>query len=105
MQVIAPATNRSILQRMKRFSVAPCVYLFWFANALAAQTTNSCPANARFGDPAASPSWNGWGAGISNTRFQDQKTAGIAAADVPKLKVKWAFGFPGVKSVYGQPSV
>src|SRR4029077_6041992 len=25
--------------------------------------------------------------------------------DVPKLKLKWAFGFPGVKSVYGQPSV
>ena len=29
----------------------------------------------------------------------------LAAADVPKLKLKWAFGFPGVKSVYGQPSV
>ena len=78
--------------------------LILFTNLLTAQT-NSCPANARFGDPAASASWNGWGAGGANTRFQDQKGAGIAAADVPKLKLKWAFGFPGVKSVFGQPSV
>jgi polyvinyl alcohol dehydrogenase (cytochrome) len=88
---------------MKLFLVAAGACLF--ANALTAQTTNPCPADARFGDPAASPSWNGWGAGNSNSRFQDQKSAGIAATDVPKLKLKWAFGFPGVKSVYGQPSV
>ena len=38
------------------------------------------------------------GAQASPTRdFEDQKSAGIAAADVPKLKLKWAFGFPGVK--------
>src|SRR6185369_2997697 len=87
---------------MKRFSAFSS--LLWFASILTAQT-NPCPANARFGDPAASASWNGWGAGGANTRFQDQKNAGIAPADVPKLKLKWAFGFPGVKSVYGQPSV
>jgi polyvinyl alcohol dehydrogenase (cytochrome) len=40
--------------------------------------------------------WNGWGgANTSNTRFTDAKSAGLAAADVPKLKLKWAFGFPG----------
>jgi polyvinyl alcohol dehydrogenase (cytochrome) len=89
---------------MKLFSVASCACLLWFANVLTAQT-NPCPANTRFADPAANPSWNGWGAGGANTRFQDQKSAGIAAADVPRLKLKWAFGFPGVKSVYGEPSV
>src|SRR4029077_16401237 len=82
--------------------------LFWFASIVTAQT-KPCPANAQFGDPATGPAWNGWGAGLANTRFQDQKGApkgaAIAAADVPKLKLKWAFGFPGVKSVYGQPSV
>jgi polyvinyl alcohol dehydrogenase (cytochrome) len=83
------------------------VLIFWASSAVA--QTNSCPATSRLGDPAASASpsqsWNGWGAGLANTRFQDQKSAGIAAADVPKLKLKWAFGFPGAKSVYGQPSV
>src|SRR5512140_2364934 len=38
------------------------------------------------------PMWTSWGADASNTRFQN--TPGIAAADVPRLKVKWAFAFP-----------
>ncbi len=37
--------------------------------------------------------WNGWGVDTINSRFQPQP--GIAAEDVPKLKLKWAFGFPG----------
>jgi len=45
---------------------------------------------------SSGPTWNGWGgAGTSNTRFQDARSAGLTAADVPKLKLKWAFGFPG----------
>ncbi len=64
-----------------------------------------CPSGARIGDPAAAPSWNGWGADASNSRFQPDKTAQLPAAQVPQLKLKWAFGFPGVKSVLGQPSI
>jgi polyvinyl alcohol dehydrogenase (cytochrome) len=53
-------------------------------------------ANARSFDAGAGATWNGWGgASTSNTRFQDTKSAGLTAADVPKLKLKWAFGFPG----------
>ena len=45
---------------------------------------------------AAGPTWNGWGgASTSNTLFQDAKCAGLTPADIPKLKLKWAFGFPG----------
>ena len=40
------------------------------------------------------PMWNGWGDDASNRRFQNAKAAGLTAADVPKLKLKWAFGFP-----------
>jgi polyvinyl alcohol dehydrogenase (cytochrome) len=47
-------------------------------------------------NPGAGATWNGWGgAGTSNARFQDARAAGLTAADVPKLKLKWAFGFPG----------
>ncbi|HVZ24171.1 MAG TPA: PQQ-binding-like beta-propeller repeat protein [Vicinamibacterales bacterium] len=47
-------------------------------------------------DPASGPTWNSWsGAGVTNARFQDAKSAGLTPADVPKLKLKWAFGFPG----------
>src|SRR5947207_2589928 len=36
----------------------------------------------------AGPSWNGWGAGPANTRFQAADQAGITAAQVPNLKLK-----------------
>src|SRR6516165_10650526 len=37
--------------------------------------------------------WNGWGENTHNTRFQSGPS-GLPAAAVPRLKVKWAFGFP-----------
>jgi polyvinyl alcohol dehydrogenase (cytochrome) len=46
-------------------------------------------------DPLAGPGWNGWGSDLTNSRFQDARDAGLSAADVPRLKVKWAFAFPG----------
>jgi polyvinyl alcohol dehydrogenase (cytochrome) len=46
-------------------------------------------------DPSAGPKWNGWGVTTTNTRFQDAAMTGLTAADVPRLKLKWAFGFPG----------
>ena len=58
-----------------------------------------------FANPLTGPLWNGWGANTQNTRYQDGKMAGITAGDVPKLKLKWAFGFPGELSADGQPSI
>jgi polyvinyl alcohol dehydrogenase (cytochrome) len=55
-------------------------------------------------DPS-SPAWNGWGAGLSNARFADAKTAGMSAADVPRLKLKWAFSLGDVTSTRSQPVV
>ncbi len=49
------------------------------------------------------PAWNGWGVDLTNGRFQT--AAGLPAAEVPRLRLKWAFGFPGASSVYGQPTV
>jgi polyvinyl alcohol dehydrogenase (cytochrome) len=51
------------------------------------------------------PVWNGWGAGITNTRFQPADSAGITVRDVPNLKLKWAFGLPGATSGGTQPVV
>jgi polyvinyl alcohol dehydrogenase (cytochrome) len=60
--------------------------------------------------PAITPAdltggWNGWGAGVSNTRFQSADKGGISAPMIPRLKLKWAFGFPGVSSARSQPSI
>ena len=74
------------------------------SGALSAQPKPGCP-TAKFGDPATGPAWNGWGVDASNARFQPADPAQLPARDVPKLKLKWAFGFPGVKSVMGAPVV
>src|SRR6185503_13178355 len=42
------------------------------------------------------------GRDLDNSRFQPQP--GLKAADVPKLKVKWAFGYRAT-SIYGQPTI
>src|SRR5206468_4068345 len=57
------------------------------------------------GNPLSGPRWNAWGANTSNTRFQEAVGAGFSAADVPRLKLKWAFGLPGKLSVDGQPTI
>ena len=49
-----------------------------------------------------SAQWNGWGRDIENTRYQPEPA--IRATDVPKLALKWAFGFQG-SAVAGQPTV
>jgi polyvinyl alcohol dehydrogenase (cytochrome) len=56
---------------------------------------------------AAKPTatWNGWSPGSGNTRFQTAAAAGLSAAQVPGLKLKWAFGFDGDVSAYSQPTV
>jgi polyvinyl alcohol dehydrogenase (cytochrome) len=49
--------------------------------------------------------WNGWGATVANTRYTSGAQTAIKAADVPKLKLKWAIGFAGVNSARAQPAV
>ncbi len=46
--------------------------------------------------------WNGWGRDTDNSRFQPRP--GLKPEDVPRLKVKWAFAYPG-NMAYGQPSI
>jgi polyvinyl alcohol dehydrogenase (cytochrome) len=56
-------------------------------------------------NPNAGPRWTGWGQNTSNTRFQDSAGAGITASDVPRLKLKWAFAFPGDLQSYAQATI
>ncbi|HXW62834.1 MAG TPA: PQQ-binding-like beta-propeller repeat protein [Candidatus Acidoferrales bacterium] len=71
----------------------------------AEKMANRCVTNPDFRDRSGTASWNGWGADRGNTRSQNAQDAGLTADQVPQLKLKWAFGFPGGDTVYGQPSV
>ena len=69
-----------------------------------ARMQNRCAAKP-MSDPSKGPSWNGWSADAGNTRFQNASAAGLTAAQVPDLKLKWAFGFPNGASAFGQPAI
>ena len=47
------------------------------------------------------PGWNGWGNSETQTRYQPNP--GFAAADIPRLKLKWAMAYSGSRN--GQATV
>ena len=47
------------------------------------------------------PQWSGWSIGPDNARYQPDP--GFSVEDIPRLKVKWAFHYPGSKN--GQATV
>lgn len=65
-------------------------------------TTGFCQGNS---DPLRTgvAGWNGWGPGATNARFQTANEAGLNRNQVKRLRLKWAFGFPG--SSTAQPTV
>lgn len=65
------------------------------ANACAPRTTRA----------SVSATWFGWGNSTANWRYQSNPGAGLTAGDVSRLKLKWAFGIPKVRSVRSQPVI
>ena len=60
---------------------------------------------AAFKSSMNAPRWNGWSSSASNSRFQDGASAGITAASVPALKLKWAFNLGAVSIARSQPTI
>jgi polyvinyl alcohol dehydrogenase (cytochrome) len=73
--------------------------------AAAPKFERTCKGDAAFQPGADSSRWNGWSPSLTNARFQDARAAGLAAADVPKLKLKWAFNLGDVTTARGEPTV
>ena len=66
----------------------------------------ACSSNgAAFDDPLSKPHWNGWGVNPSQHRFQSSDMARLAESDLPRVKLKWAFGFPGATRSVAQPTI
>lgn len=63
----------------------------------------SCTASTDFKmTPGA---WGGWSPTVTNARFQEGNAAGLVAADIPRLKLKWAFNLGPVTQARGQPAI
>jgi mono/diheme cytochrome c family protein len=52
----------------------------------AASMPNQCSSNPPMADPAGGPAWNGWGADLTNARFQPVQAAGLDAASAERPK-------------------
>ena len=67
---------------------------------------NRCGPGLAMGDPSTGPRWNGMSPDpTTSARFQPAAAAGLSAEQVPRLRRKWAFGFPDGSAVRGQPTV
>jgi polyvinyl alcohol dehydrogenase (cytochrome) len=62
-----------------------------------------CAAATPTADPTRGPSWTSWGGDATDARYAPQ--GGSSAADMPRLKLKWAFGYEGATSSRVQPAL
>jgi polyvinyl alcohol dehydrogenase (cytochrome) len=56
---------------------------------------------------AANPKveWNGWSPGSGNMRYQTAEASGLSIDQVKRLKLKWAFAFPGDVTAFAPPAI
>lgn len=69
----------------------------------ATRRENRCTAATPTTDPMQGPRWMAWGGDVTNTRYAAQ--GGLTAADLPRLKLKWAFAYEGATSARVQPAL
>ncbi len=82
----------------KRFDAAA------FAASNTLQVINRCSVDTPMRALGRGASWNGFGNGAAGTRFQPAAAGKLTAADLPRLKLKWAFGYANVSSARAQPT-
>lgn len=72
----------------------------------AAAMSKACDKDAKLSNPLIGGRWLGWSPdSTTNGRYQAADAAGLNAAAVKQLKLKWAFGLPGAATLRSQPVV
>jgi polyvinyl alcohol dehydrogenase (cytochrome) len=89
----------------ERRAIAEYVTAKAFGGDITGAATARCATPPPLDDPAAGSAWNGWGPTLENTHFQSTRQAGLNAEQVPRLALKWAFGFPDTTSAWAQPTI
>ena len=92
------------LSRFERVAIAE--FVTGRAIGLGSDTnTGLCSVSDQWKGLGNGPQWNGWGADVTNRRYQPALQAGLEISDVSRLELKWAFGFPDATSAWAQPTV
>jgi polyvinyl alcohol dehydrogenase (cytochrome) len=55
--------------------------------------------------PSPRATWNGWSPTPDNARYQTAERAALRAEQVPRLELKWAFGYAGDVTAFAAPTV
>ena len=66
---------------------------------------NTCAGSLKPLSGSALGNWNGWSPALDNARYQPTDQAGITIGQMPKLKLKWAYGFDGDITAFAAPTV
>lgn len=67
-------------------------------------TAPACVGRAAHFDLAREPEVSGWGFSPENTHFIPGTVARLSPSDIPKLKVKWTFAYPGAMRARSRPT-
>ena len=94
---LTPAQLDALSRHLGRADAAP--------GAQASATTRCTGSIPWPADALAQPHWNGWGAGAAQLRAQPAESAQLASTDVPRLKLKWAYGVGDTIVMASQPTV
>jgi cytochrome c553 len=109
--ICATLTSGSMKSRAEGLSTAEIFSLIGYiaptgdTQGVAAAIRPTCQGDAAFRPGATAPQWNGWSPSVTNSRFADAASASLAASDVSKLQVKWAFNLGAVSVVRSQPVI
>jgi polyvinyl alcohol dehydrogenase (cytochrome) len=110
-RVLAALTDGKMAEQGKALTAAESRSVAMFVTgksfeAADAPKQGACPEPASaFDKPFSGSYWNGWGVDLSNRRMQPEAMAGLRSDQVPQLKLKWAFGYPGGGRAFAQPTV
>jgi len=95
----------SRLSGAERRAVAEFISAKSISGEVSGSASGRCSVPMPSNDQAHAPQWGGWSPVTTNTRFQPLDQAKLTAADVPRLTLKWAFGFPDATVAWAQPTV
>jgi len=93
----------SLLNPSERRAVAEFASGKPLSTAAPVRITYCATRSSDFSDSLHPSSWNGWSPGLDNTRFQPDP--GFRISDIPKLRLRWAFGIPNASISFAQPAV
>jgi len=98
-------TQAAALSDVERRAVSEFASGQTFSALEAALENSVCKNPAPKASFTSGPQWSSWGNGVNGTRFQPRNQGKLTAADLPRLKLKWAFGYASVAAARAQPIV